>query len=152
MQFNINPYFIYISLFLWFAPVISAVWGYPVWITISFMCMFAIYTVHEFAHLWICKLNNLEVLSLNLSHGGNTEIIFEKPDSDKVAADVYLAGVAWDSIFFAIAILSCYFYAFYQGDITPLIFGTSLIFILIFNLAMPGSDWQEFRKRTALRV
>jgi hypothetical protein len=152
MEIKISPYYVYVFMILWLAPVISAVWGFPVWITITFLCAFAIYSMHEWIHLWICKINNLDVLEISLITLGMTHIIFQKPANNKIAADVYLAGAAWDSIFYTIAALSCFTYSFLTGDLFPLYFGSTFIIVLILNLAWPGSDWQEYRSRTIVRV
>jgi hypothetical protein len=155
MEVKVTPkYMIYIFA-LCIAPVICSVWGGPVWATISFIAFLAIYAGHEWMHVYVCKINNLHVETVNLSTGGETEILFEPAtgdNKDRIEADVYLAGVAWDAVFYAISVLSSLFYAILYHDITPFIFGSSLILIFIFLLAMPGSDWQEFRKRTTMRA
>ena len=155
MDVIISKKYLAVLFCLWIAPVASAVWGFPIWMTISFMSMFAIYAGHEWIHAWVCKINNLHVETICLSSQGKTHILFEQaegPNKDKIEGDVYLAGVAWDSILFTLAAISCMFYSFYMVDPLSFIVGCSLIFILIFNLAVPGSDWQEFMKRTHKRV
>lgn len=155
MDLKISQNYLAILFVLWLSPVVSSIWGAPVWITISFMCFFAIYLGHEWIHAWICKINNLNVVEINLSTGGNTHILFEQaegPNKNRIEADVFLAGVAWDSVFYTISTLSAMFFAFHENDKIALVFSISLILILISNLAMPGSDWQEFIKRNNMRV
>ena len=145
-----------ILVLLWIAPVITALIQYPVWITVSFMAFFAIYAGHEWTHVVVASMNGMEITEISLSNAGNTHTLFmeaeEGPGKGKAEADVYLAGVVWDSVFFAISILSSTFYFYYYHDQTPLTFAGSLIMLLIFNLAVPGSDWREYRKRTTMRV
>lgn len=155
MEISISPTYLIILFILWIAPVINAVWGGPVWITISFMAFFAIYAGHEWIHVWICRIHDMTVHKIFLNTGGETHIIFEEstgPNKDRDESDVYLAGVAWDSIFFTISSLSAIFFSLFTGDPVPLTFGCSLILLLIFNLAVPGSDWQEYKKRSPLRA
>jgi hypothetical protein len=120
------------------------------------MAFFWIYAGHEWAHIWVCGINHLDIESLSFDVGGRTHCIFgidtDTPNKTKIEADVYLAGVAWDSVLFTISVLSSIFYGLFSKEILPVTFGISLILILLFNLAMPGSDWQEFRKRTTLRA
>lgn len=145
-----KKYLIYLFL-LWIAPTICAIWGGPIWVTVSLLSFFAIYAGHEWIHVWVCKINNLDVETVFLSVGGKTHIVFEVPeegpDKLRIEADVYLAGVVWDSVWFTISILSSITYALFMQDQTPFTFGISLIVLLIFLLAWPGSDWQEFMKR-----
>jgi hypothetical protein len=156
MEVNISFNYLAVLFVLWIAPVVSAIWGAPIWITISFMSFFAIYAGHEWMHVWICRVNKLHVEAVNLQSGGKTHILFEGAEGtnkNRIESGVYLVGVAWDSIWFTISILSTIFYSLYQqGEQISLVFGISLIFLLIFNLAMPGSDWQEFMKRTTKRA
>lgn len=152
MEIKLNPYYVYVFMILWIAPVICAVWGLPVWTTITFLCAFAIYALHEWIHLWICKINNLSVLEISLIPLGKTHIIFKPSPNQKINQDVYLAGAAWDSIFYTIAILSCFMYFMTTGDRIPLYFGTSFIIMLILNLVWPGSDYQESQNGTTTRV
>jgi hypothetical protein len=148
MEIRINPYYIYVFMILWIAPVITAVWGMPIWTTITFLCAFAIYSMHEWIHLWICKINGLEVKEISLIPLGKTHIIFEKSESRKITRDVYLAGAAWDSIFYSIAILSCLVYSFHTNDQIPLYFGCTFIIMLTLNLVWPGSDFSHFKALT----
>lgn len=155
MNINITLKYLSVLFFLWVAPVISAIWGAPIWVTVSFMCFFAIYGGHEWTHVYICHMHGIYVESVNLISGGETHILFEPAtgeNKNKIESDIYLAGAAWDTIFFSIAIFNAIFYGFVQKDNTPVVFATSLIFLLIFNLAMEGSDWQEFSKRTLKRA
>jgi hypothetical protein len=155
MEINITKNYLAVLFVLWISPIINAVWGGPIWITISFMCFFLIYAGHEWMHVWICRIHDLNIDSVNLQTGGKTYILFEPAEGkskNKIESDVYLAGVVWDSIFFAIAIFSAIFFAMSQRDSLPFTFGISLVLLLIFNLAMPGSDWQEFHKRATKRV
>jgi hypothetical protein len=150
MEITITKDYLAVLFTLWICSVGSAVWGWPIWTTVSFMCFFLIYGGHEWAHFWICNVNNMQVDAVNLATGGKTDIDFsilsEDPDKDRKISDVYLAGVVWDSVFFAISILSSIFYGYLFGDMIPVTFGLSLILLLIFNLAMPGSDWQNYFK------
>jgi len=155
MEINITKNYLAVLFVLWIAPVINAVWGGPVWITVSFMCFFLIYVGHEWMHVWVCRIHNLNIGSVNLQSGGKTHILFEPAEGknkNKIESDVYLAGVVWDSILFAIATFSAIFFAISQRDSLPFTFGISLVLLLIFNLAMPGSDWQEYQKRAPKRV
>jgi hypothetical protein len=150
MEINVTKEYLTVLFLLWIGSVASGIWGWPIWTTISFMCFFMIYGGHEWAHFWICTINGIQVESVNLSTGGKTDIEFsiesDDPEKDRKIADIYLIGVVWDSIFFTIAVLSSIFYSFFIGDLIPITFGISLILILIFNLAMPGSDWQNYSK------
>jgi len=156
MEIYISKKYLAFLFILWIAPTVNAIWGGPIWVTISFMAAFAIYAGHEWVHVWVCKINNLDVDSIILGTGSETRNYFivdtEDPDRNRKESDVYLAGVVWDSIWFTVAILSCMFYALSQWDNTPITVGFCLILVLIFNLAMPGSDWHEFMKRTAKRT
>lgn len=156
MEINVTWSYIYTILFLWLSPVICAVWGGPIYGTVCLMCAFAIYAGHEWIHVWICKINNLDVAKVNLATGGKTCILFgieeNAKDRKTIEGKVYLAGVVYDSILMAIAVFSCYGYALYMNDLLPLTIGSFIIILLIFNLASPGSDWQNYLKRTSMRV
>lgn len=156
MEVTISKWYLAVLFLLWIGSVGSGIWGWPIWTVISFMSFFAIYAGHEWAHIWVCGINHLDIESLSFDVGGRTHCLFsidtDNPNKTKIESDVYLAGVAWDAIWFAISILSSIFYGYLLNEFLPITFGCSLVLILIFNLAMPGSDWQEFRKRTTLRA
>jgi hypothetical protein len=156
MKFTVSLWYLTTLFILWTAPVVTAIWQVPIWMTVSLMAFFAIYAGHEWAHALVCSINNIEIERISLVAGGHTHIIFliddDDPNYDKNAADIYLAGAVWDSVWFTIPVLSSFFYALYFHDPTALIFAISLIFVLIANLAFPGSDWQEYLKRTTTRA
>lgn len=156
MEVYVTKEYIAFVLALWVGSVGSAEWGWPVWATISFMCFFLIYAGHEWIHVWICEINSLDVEYVSLATGGETEISFSvdeaDPEKDRKAADVYLAGVAWDSILYTVSVFSSIFYGYLSNETIPITFGLSLILLLIFNLAMPGSDWQNYVKRSHMRA
>lgn len=152
----ISKKFMAFLFILWISPVVSSIWGFPTWLTITLVSFLMVYAGHELIHAWVCKIYNLKITELNFDIRGNTYILFEEaedsPDKEKAEAHVFLGGIIWDSLWFTISSLSAIFYAFYLRDFTPLTVGLSLILVLILNLAMPGSDWQEYRKRTTMRA
>lgn len=148
MDLFITPKYMAVLFVLWVLPVTFSIFNGPVWATISLVAMFLIYAGHEWAHVWICRINNLPVKSVHLATGGETFTEFSIDDSqDKsILADVYLAGVVWDSVLFTVISLSSMVYALTERDPLSFIFSISMIFILMFNLQMPQSDWQQFKK------
>jgi hypothetical protein len=136
---------------LWIAPTISAIWGAPIYATITFMSFFAIYAGHEWMHIYVCKINKIDIESIVLSTGDESQTNFyeaEEPEKNIKEANVYLAGVLWDSFWLMISCLASIIYGFITQSQIPITLGFALILMLIFNLAHPGSDWQEYRKRT----
>lgn len=156
MKFTVSFWYLAVLFILWTMPVVTAIWQVPIWMTVSIMAFFAIYAGHEWTHAYVCSINNIEIESISLRPGGQTHILFvidtDDPDNNKITSDIYLAGAVWDSVWLTIPALSSFFYALYFRDSTAMIFTISLIFILISNLAFPGSDWQEYVKRTTLRA
>lgn len=153
MEIYVSKKYLMILFILWIAPTISAVWGAPVWVTISLMSFFAIYAGHEWMHIWICRINNMNIERVVFSTLGDTHTLFDEadgPEKNQKEADVYLAGVIWDSFWLFFATTSSLTYSVITGETIPITFGFSLILILIFNLAVPGSDWQEYHKRTSI--
>jgi hypothetical protein len=155
-KIHVSKWYLLLLSLLWTGSVGSAAWGWPVWTTISFVAMFMIYAGHEWMHVWVAEENGLTVNQVILDVQGDQETIFsgdsEDPDMNKKFSKVFLAGSVWDSIWFTITCLSSIFYSLYTGDITAMIFGSGVIIVLIFNLACPGSDWQNYMKRTAMRA
>lgn len=149
MNVNFTKEYLGFLFLLWIGQVGSAIWGWPVWSTISFMAFFAIYGGHEWIHVAVCKENNLPVDEVNLGVNGQQHISFSLDGNDPEvyikAAKVYLAGSAWDSIWYTIAALSSIFYAWVLMDPIPLIFGISMVILLISNLLWPGSDWKHYQ-------
>jgi hypothetical protein len=152
LDVNFSKEYLGFLFLLWIGQVGSAIWGWPIWSTISFMAFFAIYGGHEWIHVAVCKANDLIVEEINFGIGGKQDITFALDENDPEvyikAAKVYLAGSAWDSIWYMIAALSAGFYAFYLNDVIPFIFGVSLIIVLISNLLWTGSDWYHYRNLT----
>lgn len=142
MEIIVSKAYLGYLVLLWAAPVISAVWGFPIWVTVMFMCIFAIYAGHEWVHAWICRKNNLKIEAIFLCHGGDTSINFEEPEEgpnkNKIISDVYLSGIAWDGVFYAIAIINMVLYAYLQKDQIPYYFAMAAIITFIITLAMPG--------------
>lgn len=145
MDIYVSKSYLLLVMILWAAPTINAVWGGPIWITISLMAFFLIYIGHEWVHAYVCYLNKVTVSSIYLLTGGQSHILFEKPDSRKAIADIYLAGAVYDTILFMVSILNCLFYATLYQEYIPLLFGVSLVIITLLNLEMSGSDWNNYK-------
>ena len=155
-KIHVSKWYLLVVFLLWIGSVGSAIWGWPVWSTISFIAIFMIYAGHEWMHVWVAEENGLTVEQVNLDVNGFQVTDFsgdtDDPDLNKKAAKVFLAGSVWDSVWFTITAFSSFFYYRFTGDITPLMFGSGIIIVLIFNLACPGSDWQNYMIRTAKRA
>lgn len=156
MKFTINYGYILTLFILWTTPIITVLWGWPFWTTVSIMAFFAIYAGHEWAHVLICSINGIEVESVSLASGERMHTLFliDTDDKDRIKkeSDIYLAGAVWDSVWFTVAIISTLSYSLIFKDGLSFVVSISLIIFLILNLAFPGSDWQEYVKRTTLRV
>ena len=129
---------------LWIAPIICAIWGGPVWITIPLAAFFLIYAGHEWTHAFVCTRNDVKVVSIYFSTGNESCTEFEKPDNPDITAKIYLAGVTYDSILLTIVSLNSLFYAIWFKDVIPFIFAMSILITTLALYSVPGSDWQNF--------
>jgi hypothetical protein len=150
MEIYISKKYLAFLSVLWIAPTIAAIWGAAIWVTISLLAFFLIYAGHEWLHVWVCRINNVDVHEVVFDTRGKTHILFDEangPDKNKTEADIFLAGVVWDSILFTIAILCSMVYGLYMKDPLPMIFSMAMVFITYMNLKAPNSDWSNYQAR-----
>lgn len=129
---------------LWISPIICAIWGGPVWVTISLAAFFLIYAGHEWMHSYVCTRRGVKILSIYFSTGNESSTEFEKPDDPAIEAEIYLAGVTYDSILLTIVALNSLFYSMWYKDVIPFIFAFSILITALLLYSVPGSDWQKF--------
>lgn len=144
MDIFVTKNYLFMIFILWIAPIVSAIWGAPVWITISLAGFFLIYAGHEWIHALACKKRGLTVISMCFATGNRSETVFEKPENPVIEGDIYLAGVAYDLVILTVISLNSMFYAMWFKQEVPFIFALSIILIALFVLSAPQSDWKNF--------
>jgi len=146
MNLYVSKGWIAYTILLVILSIISG-YTYPAWFTICLVCFFLIRTGHEFAHALVCKKYNIPIESIYLELYGEHSLDFI-PTSEAIAAEVFLAGIVYDSIIFAVAILSSLFSGFWNNDIVAISFGCVILMLASVNFLMPNSDFQNFLKYT----